>query len=185
MKNPERRTRSPTPIHSDGRMPDRVAGVEAETPAHTAGAVRKGRVVHAILAGLVAVAGAVVISVAAPVPAEACTYGPYAYAVYARTPGRSLYGVMGNGTFAANPDAGCGVRFTVYGQTKVCGAWGCSYESRATNGPYQPNGTYYTLYAEQPCRGGTNRYRTKSYAVNVGGPGYTVTAYSSEPEFTC
>jgi hypothetical protein len=121
---------------------------------------------------------------AAPV-AEACTYGPYSYSMDAEVP-VWYWGVHHFGSFYANPDAGCGVRFKVQGQRKVCGFWGCSYETKADSGFVQPNGTRTRLYTAQYCIAGTHRYRTRSYATNLGGPYYyDASVLSTTPEFTC
>lgn len=129
-------------------------------------------------------AGVVAATVSA-VPAGACTYGPYAYSMDAETP-VWYWGVHHYGSFYANPDAGCGVRFKVQGQRKVCGFWGCSFEVKNDSGFVQPNGTRTRLYAGQECIAGTHRYRTRSYATGLGGPPYyTASVLSSEPEFTC
>lgn len=118
-------------------------------------------------------------------PAEACTYGPYQYSMDAEAP-IWYWGVHHFGSFYAYPDAGCGVRFKVQGQRKVCGFWGCSYETKADSGFVQPNGTRTRLYTAQACIAGTHRYRTRSYAINLGGPFYyDASVLSSTPQFAC
>ena len=146
------------------------------------------RMVAAIVKTCLATAGlstgAIGAAVLTATPAAACTYGPYSYSIESQTPGW-YWGVHHFAYFNAYPDAGCGVGFGVQGQRKVCGFWGCSFETKADSGSAQPHGTRFQQYTGQPCINGTHRYRTRAYANNVGGPGYYTSVLSSEPEFAC
>ena len=83
----------------------------------------------------------------------------------------------------------------VLAQTKVCGTFGCNWHTR---GDYSEavQTTYWSRFAQQPCREGTNRYRTitrfnyrifdvfNGLPALVPGPPISHTS-SVQPEFTC
>ena len=85
----------------------------------------------------------------------------------------------------------------VAAQTKVCGGWGCSWETRGSSGDVTLSSSPIYRSAKQDCRNGTNRYRTRTYytAVNLdyeGTPAVPVLSSSTssvddnkQPEFTC
>jgi len=139
---------------------------------------------------LLAIGVTAVSGIASAPSASACTVGPYSYSLYA-----GINGVYQNvpayilswGGINGYPDIGCSTIYQVNAQTKVCGFWGCSYETRAATGwitatsPYNgPN------YVSQPCRAGLNRYQTKSEAwLGGAGPNGYTWYYSSNPEYAC
>lgn len=150
----------------------------------TSGAVALQLLTASVFAGVV---GAGALALVGPAQAaHACTYGPYWYALYAGDPTLETFGVDAYGEFDASPDAGCGVRMTVYNETKVCGFWGCNWEDWAQYGPWQPEGTSDYAYVSIDCRSGTNRYRSLAYANYLGGPNYYDDSRASgEPEYSC
>ena len=80
-------------------------------------------------------------------------------------------------------------RFDLQAQTKVCGFWGCDWQTRGLvyGNPYAG----YALAATQGCRGGKNRYRTKinfCWMPVSWPPTYDCSnefIHGSQPEFTC
>lgn len=80
-------------------------------------------------------------------------------------------------------------------QTKVCGFWGCSWETRGRTADVTLNASPMSRTATQDCRDGTNRYRTRAYIETVhldsqnGVPILASDVNSQDdpkqPEFTC
>lgn len=133
--------------------------------------------------GLATVAGAVAgfgaspspVAAAPVVPAEqsrACVYGIMPVALFAYTPyssspirDRSRLKFGGTNVWPCQSYA-----LETLAQTKVCGVWGCNYQNRGQEGKGINASTTYGL-ATQPCRAGTNRYRTyANYYYFVIGP---------------
>lgn len=84
--------------------------------------------------------------------------------------------------------AHAGASIVVKGQTKVCGFWGCNYQTKASktkNIDFCCRSTG-EVYVSQPCRSGRNRYRTL-VTVTIAEPFYREYEYkySSAPEFVC
>jgi hypothetical protein len=123
-------------------------------------------------------------------PQSTCTVFASVF-VYAETPRLEGIRVWTTGGFEYRSAPYCYPDLSgVYTQTKACGVFGCSWQTRDRI-EYTPHGNM----RETPgmnCRSGTNRYRTHSvYGYRVWDdnglqPGYPIVADSGiQPEFSC
>ena len=155
---------------------------------HTLNALRQlGRLGAAV--ALLVLPIATVSAVAGPAaPASACTGGAAQYSLWGDAPA-FYYGTYpnlwsyGEGDYFPSPP--CGSPQETDFQTKVCGFWGCSWETWAQTGPTYPNSNAYGQWVSHGCRSGLNRYQTQVILYNVGGPGYNAWWTSSQPEYSC
>jgi hypothetical protein len=118
-------------------------------------------------------------------PAYACTYAAASVDVWAWTPILSRPNVNDNGGVNSFPSPPCGMVQQTRWETKVCGTFGCNWQTWAQTQTRAPTSNSYSQWAVASCRRGLNRYRTESDAYNVGGPGYTLNRFSSEPQYSC
>ncbi len=125
--------------------------------------------------------------------ASACTWQAVTVSGVPHTPYQSGSSVNTKGVFSTNgSDWYCGVDgLTVRGQTKVCGAWGCSWHTKAS-AFHNGQTTYWSKTVSQPCRSGTNRYKTRvtvAWIYNNWPSGWASASSSADsavqPEFTC
>ena len=126
-----------------------------------------------------------------------CTANGVVFSITAYTPTRASNVVVSKGNYKNTGSLiPCNaIGFWVYAQTKVCGFWGCNYETKNSSGGTLQSANY-SISVNQTCRGGTNRYRTYAkfrymlleFDQMLGlilveqSP---ITHTSSAPEFTC
>ena len=154
--------------------------------------------VVALLAGVGLTAGVSQALISAK-PAQACGWGSLYYldphGPYLNT---SPQVVGGYGGVQFSPDSYCGANYaTLTLQRKVCGFWGCNFETdnsgganSVSSGALNSSTSWYTT-AYIYCPAGTNRYRNKvslqyTYWDGQNFTGSSASSFSqSQPEITC
>ena len=137
-----------------------------------------------------AVAGQQSVPAAATVPAKAACSTPIwwsIYQVHADNPMNAGNGqIMGNGYLRMDEDL-CGATTHTEVETKVCGAFGCNYESWGQGATVNAHAGYTWTGAVMDCRGGTNRYQIAQHAniPTPGGGAYEIARSANAIEFTC
>jgi hypothetical protein len=137
--------------------------------------------------GISAICSAVWVMAGPVTPAHACV-NPAAYLLWADDP-VWFWGVHTKGYVRVYGDT-CSDYLRVKGQRKVCGFWGCNYETKADSG-WVGVGTnsYVERMMSQDCIQGTHRYRTAAdyqyYVFNGEGNQERVTKNGNGIEFAC
>ena len=108
------------------------------------------------------------------------------YQVHADDPIQTGWGVDGYGWLRMDENI-CGATTHTEVETKVCGTFGCNYESWASGGWVNAYAGYTYTSATMDCRDGTNRYKTTQHAniPTAGGGVYDIAHSANQIEFAC